>query len=393
MSGIVIYLMYFCDNYFMEFIEKISTLRINWEGQTHFIINDPINDLDLLFGNDSRYCSMKNEILSYEFILNMNGDFAIDRFGLESYWNSQNSVGSKMLLTLFWGGLHKTRNYKSHFVRFFRKTIQLLSDFQSDDFQKSINWLFLEFENNKKIEGVGYAFFSKFFQFAKPESDFVICDQWTMKSIATYLILKNEHEKLRDIFSLSVNNKSQTINIQLRKVENSCSDSYVKFIQEFRRVTIELTAVLPRIDNDIRLAEEVLFGWNRKVVQDGYDNPRYFYQEVIFNYLKISKPTSKIFKERISENLVVLDRLFIFKQPKAKYYSLRVSPNDKKKIGYFDNNAWLCLHKDFLHLIKNVEWQIGNTKGGSETHKCRFTDIPELIRKIEDSGLVCEFLN
>jgi hypothetical protein len=214
-----------------------------------------------------------------------------------------------------------------------------------------------------------------------------------MKSIATYLILKNEHEKLRDIFSLSVNKKSQTINIQLRKVENSCSDSYVKFIQEFRRVTIELTAVLPRIDNDIRLAEEVLFGWNRKVIQDGYDNPRYFYQEVIFNYLKISKPTSKIFKERISENLVVMDRLFIFKQPKAKYYSLRVSPNDKKKIGYFDNNAWLCLHKDFLHLIKNVEWQIGNTKGGSETHKCRFTDIPELIRKIEDSCLVCEFLN
>jgi hypothetical protein len=137
----------------------------------------------------------------------------------------------------------------------------------------------------------------------------------------------------------------------------------------------------------------VLFGWNRKVVQDSYDNPRYFYQEVISNYLKISIKRSKIFDAKISENEKVIDRLFIFKQPSAKYYSLRVSPNSKKKIGYYDNNAWLCLHKNYCYLIKNVEWQMGNTKGGSETHKCRFTDIPELIRKIEDSGLVCEFLN
>jgi len=265
----------------MNFIEKISQLRVNWDGQSAFRIDDVFQ---LINEADENYCLMKNEILSFPLLNNGNGNITIDRISLQQYWNSDCTVGSKILITLFWGGLHKTQNFQSSFIREIDKNMNLIYGFEKDFFDKGIEELFKDFESENKIEGVGYAFFSKFFQFAIPNSSFIICDQWTMKAVASYLISNKNYLKLNEIFTLSINNKNQ-INIGLRQKNKSVYKSYLLFIEVFHEITRELTLVLNRIGNDVRVAEEILFGWDRRIKNDEYDNPRHYYQEILYTYL------------------------------------------------------------------------------------------------------------
>jgi hypothetical protein len=105
----------------MNFIEKISQLRVNWDGQSAFRIDDVFQ---LINEADENYCLMKNEILSFPLLNNGNGNITIDRISLQQYWNSDCTVGSKILITLFWGGLHKTQNFQSSFIREIDKNLK-----------------------------------------------------------------------------------------------------------------------------------------------------------------------------------------------------------------------------------------------------------------------------
>jgi hypothetical protein len=372
----------------MNFIEKISQSRIKWAGQSAFRIDKVFQDIN---ESNEVYLQMKNEILSSRCLKNENGIISINRIALQKYWNSENSIGSKILLTLLWGGIDKIRNFQSSFMGKFDKNMNLIYGFGMSFFDKKIEELFEEFESKSKIEGVGYAFFSKFFQFAIPNSSFIICDQWTMKAVASYLISNENYSKMNEIFSLSINKKNQ-INIGLRSVTGSVCKSYLEFLAVFQKITMELTKVLPKIKNDGRLAEEVLFGWDRRIILNEYDNPRHYYQAIIYSYLNIQKPFKEKLNRKTLQSQKVITKVFIFKQPSNAYYSLRISADSRSKIGYFDNNAWLCLHRDYSHLLKDIEWQEGNTKGGSESQKHKFNSIAELVNKLEESGLACEYV-
>jgi hypothetical protein len=373
----------------MNFIEKISQSRIKWNGQSSFPIDEVFQILD---SNNVFYCSMKKEILTSPFVRIENGRITINRIDLQQYWNSKVTMGSKILLTLFWGGLHKTQNFKSDFVLELDKNMKIINEFDDKFFEKKIEDLFIEFESKKKIAGVGYAFFSKFFQFAIPDSSFIICDQWTMKAVASYLISTEQHTKLNDVFSLSISKKNQ-INIGLRSKNRSVSKSYLSFIEVFREIANGLTLVMPQFNNDVRVTEEILFGWHRGEKMNDYDNPRFFYQDVLRSYLNLSierRVEVDNLNPSMNENFPI-SKVFIYKQ--VSYYALRLSPQNRSKIGYFDNKAWLCLHHNYTKLLSGANWEVGNTKGGSESHKCKFNSIDEIIHEFDKNNVICVKLN
>jgi hypothetical protein len=371
----------------MNFIEKISQSRIQWEAQTSFRIDGVFQYFD---ETNEVYGLMKNEILSSRFVGNENGIISINRIGLQQYWNSSYSIGSKILLTLLWGVIDKTRNFKISFLSAFDENMNLIYGFDKEFFNKKIEELFEDFERKNKIKGVGYAFFSKFFQYAIPKSSFIICDQWTMKAVASFLISNKMFTELTDIFYLSINKRNQIV-IELRKNKGSVCSSYLKFINVFKNITHQLTIFLPQVNNDVLIAEELLFGWDRTIKIKQYDNPRYYYQDVIYSYLNLQQPLKEKLNRKTLQSQKVITKVFIFKQPSNAYYSLRISADSRSKIGYFDNNAWLCLHRDYSHLLKDIEWQEGNTKGGSESQKHKFNSIPELVNKLKENGLDCVY--
>lgn len=371
----------------MNFIEKISQSRIKWSGQSSFSIDEAFQKLD---SNNEYYSAIKKEILNSQFVYVENNRITIDRIYLQRYWNSNVTMGSKILLTLFWGGLHKTQNFKSDFVREFDKNMKLIHEFDDNFFKKKIEVLFVDFESKKKIAGVGYAFFSKFFQFAIPDSPYIICDQWTMKAVASYLISNEQHEELNRIFSLSINSRNQ-INIGLRSKKGSVSQSYLSFIEVFKKLTNELSQVMPQLKNEVRKTEEILFGWDRRIKSNDYDNPRFYYQTVLLAYLKINDPNNEI-SDKVNKSIIPdIEKVFIYKT--ASYYALRISPENKFKIGYFDKNAWLCMRDEYAKLLKGISWKEGNSKGGSESKKIQFKSITELIKQLESNGLFCDKVN
>jgi hypothetical protein len=370
----------------MNFIEKISQSRIQWEAQTSFRIDGVFQYFD---ETNEVYGLMKNEILSSRFVGNENGIISINRIGLQQYWNSSYSIGSKILLTLLWGVIDKTRNFKISFLSAFDENMNLIYGFDKEFFNKKIEELFEDFERKNKIKGVGYAFFSKFFQFAYPDSSYIICDQWTMKAVASYLMSSEQHDKLNQIFSLSIGEGSQ-INIGLRSKNGSVSQSYLSFIEVFKEIANELTLVMPHFENDVRVTEEILFGWDRRIKNKLYDNPRYYYQDVLRAHLKINTPKNVKGGKVVKPLIQHIEKIFIYKN--ASYYALRLSLDNNSKIGYFDKNAWLCLHRDYSHLLKDIEWQEGNTKGGSESQKHKFNSIAELVNKLNENGLACVYV-
>jgi len=223
-----------------------------------------------------------------------------------------------------------------------------------------------------------------------PDSSFIICDQWTMKAVASYLISNEQYCKLNEIFSLSISKKNQ-INIGLRSKNRSVSKSYLSFIEVFKEITNELTLVLPQFNNDVRVTEEILFGWHRNEKSDDYDNPRFFYQNVLREHLKINTSKNEKVDKVVKSMIQKIEKVFIYKN--ASYYALRLSPEKKSKIGYFDKNACLCVHEEYTKLLKGLSWKEGNSKGGSESKKIQFKSITELMKELENNNLVCVKVN
>ena len=373
----------------MNFIEKISQSRIKWDGQSAFRIDGIFQYFD---DTNDVYRMMKNEILSSQFLKNENDIISINRIGLQQYWNSNCSVGSKILLTLLWGVIHKTRNFESSFLSAFDENMNLIYGFDNGFFNKKIEELFEDFERENKIKGVGYAFFSKFFQFAIPKSSFIICDQWTMKAVASYLISNEMFTELTDIFYLSINGQNQIV-IELRKNKGSVCGSYLKFIDVFKRITQQLTILLPQVNNDVLIAEEFLFGWDRTIKINEYDNPRYYYHDVIYSYLNFQKPLKEKLNRKTQHSEKVITKVFFYKVQSNAYYAIRIYADKSPKIGYFDKNACLCIHSKYRQLLKDIDWQDAKTKAGSESLMYQFNSIIDLIKKLEQSGLDYEYLN
>jgi len=119
----------------MNFIEEISQSRIKWNGQSSFPINEVFQKLD---SNNEFYCLMKNEILTSPFVCIENNLITINRIDLQQYWNSDFTMGSKILLTLFWGGLHRTKNFESDFVRNFDNNMKIIQEIDDNFFEKKI---------------------------------------------------------------------------------------------------------------------------------------------------------------------------------------------------------------------------------------------------------------
>ena len=369
----------------MNFIEKISQSRIKWDGQSAFSINEAIQKID---GTNHIFSSIMEEILSSPFLVQEHNNVKIDRIGLQKYWNSDCTMGSKILLTLFWGGLHNTLNFEKVFLHKMEENMKLFHKYEAGFFQRDIEKLFNDLESDKKIAGVGYAFFSKFFQFAYPHSSYVICDQWTMKAVASYLISSEQHDRLNQIFLLSIGKGGQ-INIGLRSKNGSVSQSYLSFIEVFKEIANELTLVMPQFKNDVRVTEEILFGWDRRIKNRLYDNPRYYYQNVLRAHLKTNTP--KNVKE---DNVIIpftkhIEKIFIYKN--VSYYALRLSLDNNLKIGYFNKKACLCIHSKYRHLFKDIDWQDAKKKAGRESLMFQFKSISDLIQKLESSGLEYEY--
>ncbi len=117
----------------------------------------------------------------------------------------------------------------------------------------------------------------------------------------------------------------------------------------------------------------------------------FFYQNVLREHLKINTSKNEKVDKVVKSMIQKIEKVFIYKN--ASYYALRLSPEKKSKIGYFDKNACLCVHEEYTKLLKGLSWKEGNSKGGSESKKIQFKSITELMKELENNNLVCVKVN
>ncbi len=196
----------------------------------------------------------------------MNG--LIDRIGLLEVWNNHaNSMGAKIVLTNWWGGI-------SHFNRprfYTGRNFELLSGLHIDLFSglnddpKSLVTRFLQ-NGDLQLDGVGISFFTKYFQFASQSRNlqpFIIADKWTL------LAVKADHiSRELDVDWLNVD-----IGNRIVRFSELNAATYLLFNDYFVSRALEL-GVSPFY------LEERVFGWRGK--GNHAKNPRHMGVTLVF---------------------------------------------------------------------------------------------------------------
>lgn len=245
-------------------------------NQGGFNLSQFLNKADELVGLNPNYELLKKEILDFfkenDILIN---DF--NRNNLSLYWKSNNSFASKMLLTMWWGGI--SNQFQA--PKFYRwnnfDSFAHIGEINCENIQE----LFWSFENiDSGFDGVGYRYFTKFMQFMPHKSgqQAIISDQWSMKAAAAYLISNKDLERLKWIFtSLNCDNAPD---FRIRR--RSKSPSYMEFLTVFEEMRKQVNQRLGK-EFDLFRIEEGFFGWGHDI--NNPRNPRNLYHEIIGEHL------------------------------------------------------------------------------------------------------------
>ena len=244
-----------------------------------------MNTADKLLPTNQAYLKLKGEILD-AFPLEGKQLHHFTRVHLLSYWERDYSFGSKMLLTLWWGGLsHQFQAPKFYTESNFSQFVQVTEP-------AAVNVLdyFKYFENiHKGFDGVGYRYFTKFMQFltkvrGTEASQCVIADQWSMKAAIAYLINIQDFERLNRIFKpLAFDQNMRIKNPDFRTNRKSRSNAYLMFLGVFNEILEQARQIVDNPNLDLFDVEEKLFGWGYDIINHG--NPRNYYHLVISDFL------------------------------------------------------------------------------------------------------------
>jgi hypothetical protein len=256
------------------------------QDQQGFNLVPFINTADKLLPNNQSYLQLKGEILD-AFPLEGPQLHDFTRVHLLSYWEGDYTFGSKMLLTLWWGGLsHQFQAPKFYTESNFSHFVQI-----GEPAADSIIDLYKYFENIKEgFDGVGYRYFTKFMQFLTKVRGIdtpqcVIADQWSMKAVIAYLIQSKDFNRLNQIFTpLTYDQENNRIkNPDFRSIRRSKSIAYLMFLEIFKEILEQAKQIAGNLNLDLYDVEEKLFGWGHDI--DNQRNPRNYYHQIIIDFL------------------------------------------------------------------------------------------------------------
>jgi hypothetical protein len=195
-------------------------------------------------------------------------DDFIDRCKLLELWSQEISIGAKIVVTNWWGGI-------SHFNRprfYTDDNFEILTALPNDVFNElsgeRAKILISRFfpSGDLHLKGIGISFFTKYFQFSTHSSNttpFIIADKWTLIAVMADSITKKQGTP-----RLVVNAQTQTVHF---KELNAAS--YLEFNAYFVNRANEL-GISPF------LLEEKVFGWQGR--KDQNNNPRKLGKDIIF---------------------------------------------------------------------------------------------------------------
>jgi hypothetical protein len=230
-------------------------LQVNYEGGIQYPVQRRI-DLALNYSNHHNLVVAAANMVQREY------GAALSRENLFELWrNEEYSLGIKYLSTLWWG--NKTRHAS---VAYSNDNICTLNRIQvdlsavlnqiaaSNNFNEALDLLselFYEMEPHRNHRGgnfylkqIGSAFFTKVLQYyfashpleSNPAFLPIICDQWLCKAVYIEMTENDQIVQRDAIF---------TNPITFRCHNDSCSDSYIAFINYFNARVGQLTAVYP----------------------------------------------------------------------------------------------------------------------------------------------------
>lgn len=277
----------------------------------------------------------------------------------------KSSKKTELLAILFWGVYFSVINRndtimsllnfinKTDFEEIMEDKISLIVD------SNSPSNLFLLFQNEHKIPGLGYAYFTKlffFYRLAYNKEPYLILDKWLCRAWCAIDGSINNNTMVFDTYFRT--NIDFHFHGELRRKKHIAYGNYISFMKKISEI------------NNINIIdlEEKLFGADKRL--NPIKNPRFFYLKWAE---KNNIPQNKI-KDIIAIALdkSTLDVFYINKT--NQYMGLYTDYNYKKKEGYIDNNGWLNVSENLKDRLINIsDWLKGNTKGGSrEKFKVKF---------------------
>jgi len=218
---------------------------------------------------------------------------------LDLYADSNVELFKKIFITFWWGGLSHQNQAPLFYKKENLKKIELFyKDFENDlnnsllneanDFQNSFNKIFNEVLFGRyKMNGIGYAFFTKIFQFfyeaKKSISNHdlipIISDKWSMRSVFGYSILEGKPVT----FFRKINAKQGDLELKFRGYDRTYFSRYWQFVIYFNELSTELSERYIGL-TPFRL-EEIFFGWQRDL--NNPENPRNLFTNAIAEYYGI----------------------------------------------------------------------------------------------------------
>ncbi|MDB2529574.1 hypothetical protein N9X46_02400 [Paracoccaceae bacterium] len=237
----------FVETHFQAFkssIDEFSTKRGNWAGFSAHSLVSYIAKLDKTLDIDPLLKS--NQILSREDIYSKtldktqsNLDFIID--------------------VLSWGGVNRRHAAKALSPEYREAIVDIVGSLRAGDINSQLAYnRFYHLREQKKLPGIGPAYYTKLIFFAHPDHDGFIMDQWTARSI-NLLLGKPLVGTIKHEYSERVSDKNNA------KV-------YTTFCDAIRKLTLAIDKLA-----DPRLTEEALFSgggrlplkWRRYVKKYG----------------------------------------------------------------------------------------------------------------------------
>jgi len=273
----------------MELIENNLAI-INVIQQAQFDILFELNIAIEITNNEN----INNEILLelLDKIINYQHEM-ISRNSIIEFVNQDIYSKKELFLMIFcWGGYfkifraQKQQNivslitfFNNHNEAFFDNMVNNIENVNLTD-DNSIMALFNSFNNENKISGVGYAFYTKLFFYFSVNNSLPILDQWLSKSFI-YLVLNDENltENLTEnITSCIYNNnpfaeRNKSFIIKRRK-----NFYYLQYVRYLNQISNEHNLGINNL-------ETFLFGWDlRQNFNNGYVNPRLTYINFFNNH-------------------------------------------------------------------------------------------------------------
>lgn len=320
---------------------------------------------------------------------------------LSDFWQNRNSISKEdvtniirsnkcsrkdeLLAILFWGvyfTVISATNGKS-----ISKLIQFINN---ENFETEIDKrvaaivdsnspseLFSKFQNEYKIPGIDYAYFTKlffFYRLANNQEPYLILDKWL--SMAWCALEGNEN---KNTYVFNTFYKAKTDYMFDGVLKRKKPQAYGEYLTFMKRISLANNI-------DIITLEEKLFGTDLKKMQS--NNPRLLYKNwALENNIPIKKHSKKKKRENLEISKPNIDINFstIYLKSTQQYIGFYTDSNYKSKEGYVDINGWLCASNKLKNQLNELNWEEGNTQGGSkEKYKSKFNSQDECIEFLKE---------